>query len=194
MKHRKFIRKQLILALLLLLIIFIEFPIISDGLTSIPQTSDTIIVLGAKLIGQKPSAVLALRLNETLRLYQNGYAPTIIVSGAKGTDEKISEAYAMSQFLVEHGVSPECIYLEENSFNTYQNLANSKQVMLEKHLHSAIIVSNTSHMHRALLIARKLGMNVTGSPAALPDNVYLTAKQYAREGAALVALTVFPQK
>lgn len=194
MKQKKFVHEHLILALFLLLIIFIELPIISDGLTSTPQTSDTIIVLGAKLIGHAPSAVLALRLNEALRLYQGGYAAKIIVSGAKGTDEEMSEAYAMSQFLIEHGVSPERIYLEENSFNTYQNLANSKQIMLENNLDSAIIVSNTSHMHRALLIARKLGMNVTGSPAALPDNVYLTAKQYVREGAALVALTVFPQR
>lgn len=194
MKIKKFVPRHLIFALLLLLLLLIEVPIISAGLTSTPQTSDTIIVLGAKLIGHVPSAVLELRLNEALRLYQASYAPKIIVSGAKGADEEISEALAMSQFLMEHGVSPERIYLEENSFNTYQNLTNSKQIMLENNLHSAIIVSNTSHMHRALLIARHLGMDVTGSPASLPDNVYLTAKQYVREGAALVAMTVFPQR
>ncbi len=187
------IRRRTILAVLLLLILIIEYPIISEGLTSTPQASDVIIVLGARLIDRRPSTVLALRLNEALRLYRAGYAPNIIVSGAKGTDEETSEAQAMRQFLLENDVPSAHIYLDENSFSTQQNLVNSQQIMTKENMHSAIIVSNTSHMHRALLIARHLGINVTGAPAALPDNAYFAAKQYAREGAALVAMTLFSQ-
>lgn len=178
-------------ALFLLLLIFlaVEAPIIAAGWLSRPVPGDVMIVLGAKLIGDQPSAILRLRLDEAVSLYRRGYAPNIIVSGAKGEDEKISEAEAMRNYLVQQGIPPECIHLEAASFNTYQNLANSKIIMERLGYRQAVIVSSASHIRRAVALAQTLGMEVSAAPAPMAaNNPYLTVKQYLREGAAIVYL------
>lgn len=183
----KKIRRCMIL-LTLLLFIVVEIPIIATGHLSEPEPGDVIIVLGAKLIGTEPSTMLRLRLNEAQRLYHAGYAPFIIVSGAKGPDEEISEAAAMRDYLIRTGVAADHILVEENSFNTYQNLVNSYAIMKQAGLTKAIIVSNSSHIRRSLVLAHNIGMNASGAPAPMADNTYLTAKQYIREGVAMLSL------
>jgi uncharacterized SAM-binding protein YcdF (DUF218 family) len=183
--------RRILLSLVLFIIFVIEFPIIIIGYNTTPKPSDTIIVLGAKLIGNEPSTMLRLRLDETLRLYVNGYAPVIIVSGGQGADEDYTEAKVMHDYLVAHGIPDQAILLEENSANTYQNLMNSQRIMREHGLKQAIIVSNASHIRRSLVLAQNLGINASGSPAPMANNYLLTAKQYAREGAAMLSLLVF---
>ncbi|GBG57196.1 hypothetical protein SPFL3102_00116 [Sporomusaceae bacterium FL31] len=183
--------RRTLLSLVLFVFFVIELPIIIIGYNTTPKPSDTIIVLGAKLIGNEPSTMLRLRLDETLRLYVNGYAPTIIVSGGQGADEDYTEAKVMHDYLVAHGIPAQAILLEEKSSNTYQNLMNSQRIMKEHGLNQAIIVSNASHIRRSLVLAQNLGINASGSSAPMANNYLLTAKQYAREGAAMISLLVF---
>lgn len=187
MNFTKKIQKNL-LFIFILLVLAIEIPIIAVGYMTLPLVSDTIIVLGAKLIGQEPSVILRLRLDEAARLYNEGYASYIIVSGAQGNDEEISEAASMKMYLLSRGITEEHILLEDNSFNTYQNLVNSQKIMKDKGLKTAIIVSNASHIRRALVLAQNLGINATGASAPMANNLYLTIKQYLREGAAMTVL------
>ena len=180
--------KKYLLFIFILLILTIEIPIIAVGYLTTPSASDVIIVLGAKLIGQDPSDILRLRLDEAVKLYNKGYASNIIVSGAQGKDEEISEAASMKIYLMNCGISEEHILIEDNSFNTYQNLTNSQHIMQEHGFKTAIIVSNASHIRRALILAQNLGMNATGASAPMANSIYLTTKQYLREGAAMTAL------
>lgn len=180
--------QKYIFFILSLLILTIEIPIIVVGYDTQPVVSDTIIILGAKLIGNTPSMILRLRLDEGIKLYNAGYASTIIVSGAQGKDEQISEAAGMKNYLISQGIPAENILLDDKSFNTYQNLANSQAIMQEQSFKTAIIVSNSSHMRRSLVLAHNLGIQASGSPAPMPDNMYLTTTQYLREGAAMVTL------
>lgn len=182
--------RRYLMALLVLIIFVVEVPIIATGQLTTPEPGDVIIVLGAKLIGTEPSTMLRLRLDEALRLYNNGYGGVIIVSGAQGSDEAVSEASAMREYLVSKGVSGDKIILEDKSYNTQQNLSNSLKLMKEAGLSKAVIVSNASHIRRSLVIAQQLGLNATGAPAPMANNVYLTTKQYAREGAAMLSLLV----
>jgi len=190
MKFGKQVRNYILLVVLL---IFgaVELPIIAIGQSAQPAPSDVIIVLGAKLIDRQPSAVLRLRLDEAARLYQAGYAPSVIVSGAQGADEEISEAAAMRDYLITHGVPPDTIISEDGSYSTYQNLANSRDIMQQRGHRTAIIVSSSSHIRRALVLARQLNMEVSGAPAPMPANGWLTFWQYLREGAAMMSLAVF---
>lgn len=185
--------QRYIFSLVVLLVLTIEIPIITVGHTTQPLVSDTMIILGAKLIGQTPSTILRLRLDEGIKLYQEGYAATIIVSGAQGKDEGISEATGMQNYLVDHGIPMENILLDDKSFNTYQNLANSQRIMQEKGFKTAIIVSSSSHIRRSLVLAHNLGLQASGAPAPMPNNMYLTTLQYLREGAAMVTL-LFKEK
>ena len=188
----KKLRRQL-LFVILLVILAVELPIITAGFLTQPQSGDVIIILGAKLIGSEPSTMLRLRLEEGLRLYRLGYAPAFIVSGAQGKDEEISEARAMKQYLINQGVEEERILIEDQSFNTYQNLVNSQKIMNQQGMKKSIIVSNSSHIRRALLIAHNLQMNATDSAAPMADNEYLTTKQYLREGAAMAYILFLPK-
>jgi len=183
----KKLQKHIFVTLILLLLI-IEIPIIIAGCNTQPSASDTIIILGAKLIGHTPSALLRLRLDEGIKLYNEGYASTIIVSGAQGKDEEMSEAAGMQSYLTSRGIPAENILLEDKSFNTYQNLTNSQAIMQQKGLQTAIIVSNSSHIRRCLLLAHNLKLQATGAPAPMSNNVFLTTGQYLREGAATAAL------
>lgn len=187
----KKLRRQVLLVLLLF-ILAVELPIITAGYLTQPEPGDVIIVLGAKLIDSKPSTMLRLRLEEGLRLYRLGYAPTFIVSGARGKDEEITEASAMKQYLINHGVEEEHIFIEDQSFNTYQNLVYSQKIMKQQGLNKAIIVSNSSHIRRALVLAHNLQMNATASAAPMADNLYLSTKQYLREGAAMASILFLP--
>ncbi|AIF51112.1 YdcF family protein [Pelosinus sp. UFO1] len=180
--------QRYILFIVLIITLSIEIPIIAVGYLTQPSASDTIIILGAKLIGQDPSLMLSLRLDEGIKLYREGYAKRIIVSGAQGKDEAISEASSMKNYLVNHGIPSEHIFVEDQSFNTMQNLANSHKIMQENNLKTAIIVSNASHIRRSLILAQNQGISATGAPAPMADNFYLTTKQYVREGAAIAVL------
>lgn len=190
---RKNIRRY-ILFIVLLLFITVELPIMIIGVTTKPEHSDVIIVLGAKLIGSDPSTMLRLRLDEAIRLFQEGYAPTIIVSGAKGYDEDISEALSMRDYLVKHGIASQDILIEDGSYSTYQNLSNCQTIMKNYGFTSAVIVSNASHMRRALKLAQDLGIQSSGAAAPMANNLYLTTKQYLREGAAMLSLLVIPAR
>ena len=183
--------QKYIIGVILMVVLVVEVPIIAIGYMATPEYGDTIIVLGAKLIGDQPSTMLRLRLDEAIRLYNQGYAPKIIVSGAQGKDEESSEAAAMHAYLIANGIPSGNILVEDKSFNTFQNLNNCRVIMAEYGLKRAIIVSNASHIRRSLVLAHNLGIEATGSPAPMANNAYLTAKQYVREGAAMIALLVF---
>lgn len=183
------IRRYLLL-LVVLTVAVVEIPIITVGHLTKPVPSDTIVVLGAKLIGDQPSTMLRLRLDEAIKLYNQNFAPTIIVSGAQGADEIASEASIMRDYLIAKGIPAEKIYIEDKSYNTYQNLLNTKVIMNKHGFRHAIIVSNASHIRRSLVLAQQLGIEASGSAAPMADNAYLTVKQYAREGAAMLSLLV----
>ncbi|MDR3564016.1 MAG: YdcF family protein [Negativicutes bacterium] len=184
--------RNYILFLVLLVFLAVEVPIIAVGMLSEPVPSDVIIVLGAKLIGHDPSTMLRLRLDQAVKLYQRGYAATIIVSGAQGADETMSEGAAMRDYLVAQGIPAERILTEEASYNTMQNLVNSRAIMQAQGFKQAIIVSSASHIRRSLVLAKQLDMEVSGSPAPMAENLYLTTKQYLREGAAMLVVAVTP--
>ncbi|HWQ61111.1 MAG TPA: YdcF family protein [Negativicutes bacterium] len=179
-------RKEIFLGLAFIFLA-VELPIVAGGYLT-PAPADVMIVLGSRVVGREPGPMLRLRLEEAVRLYRQGLAPAIIVSGARGEDEEVAEAFAMRDYLVKEGIPDERIVTEDASFNTYQNLANSRAVMAERGYRKALIVSNASHVHRTLVLARDLGMEASAAPAPMPDSLSLRVRNYLREGAAMVAL------
>ena len=98
--------------------------------------ADFVVVLGCGLVGDRVSPLLASRLDEGMRAFRAeldaGRQPEIIVSGGQGPDEPVSEARAMADYLVEHGVPDESVLLEDRSRTTEQNLLNSGAIMRER--------------------------------------------------------------
>jgi uncharacterized SAM-binding protein YcdF (DUF218 family) len=140
----------------------------------IRRAADFVVVLGAGLIGgRRVSPLLASRLERGLSVYgsldaQN--APILIVSGGKGSDERLSEAEAMANYLVERGFPADRILREDRSRTTEENLLYSAALMKEARPegYRCVVVTNDFHSYRAALIARDLGVpaQVVGSPTA----------------------------
>jgi uncharacterized SAM-binding protein YcdF (DUF218 family) len=157
------------------------------GWTSQPNKADCIVILGASVYGTTPSPVLQARIDEGLRLYREGYAPLILVSGAQGKRENISEAEAMRRSLVSQGVPDDRILVDDRSGSTWENILFSQQLMQQKGLKSAIIVSNRYHLLRSCLMAQRLGLDASYSGIFLSDSPNTEATGFIREGLAIVA-------
>jgi uncharacterized SAM-binding protein YcdF (DUF218 family) len=184
---RKFI---LILSIMLFTwILAPEIPIIYTSLTVSPAPADVLIVPGARLWGDQPSAMLRLRLDKAIELYHQGYARYFIVSGARGADEIDSEAAVMRNYLMRQGIPEHIIILEDRSFTTMQNLTFSHQIMQQQGWQTALIVTNPFHIYRSLVIAKQIGLQATAASAPSRDNpalnILVTSKQYLRESLAV---------
>ncbi len=114
---------------------------------------DAIIVLGAAI--NTPS--LNNRSLEGLRLYKEGKADVIVVSGGRVSDDDISEAGYMQKIINKNSSTTVPIILEDQSGDTYENIKNSKAKISDAQ--SVIIVSDSFHLARAVLMAKREGFN-----------------------------------
>ena len=131
-----------------------------------PTGNPAVIVLGCRVIGHNPSLVLGERLNAAYDYLMKHPDSVCIVSGGQGSDEVISEAQCMYDWLVACGIEKERILMEDRSTSTRENLSFSNKILTENDLGNEIaIVTNEFHMYRAHTIARKLGLSVASIPA-----------------------------
>lgn len=105
----------------LVLFISVEGLIIYNGHHVDKEKPDYLMVLGAGLRGTKISTSLLYRLETALDFHELYPDVKIIVSGGQGEGEKISEASAMRNFLVDNGVDSSQIIMEDKSTDTYEN-------------------------------------------------------------------------
>ena len=80
---------------------------------------DCILVLGAGLWSGKPSPMLKERLDFSLEAYNKGCSDRFLVSGDHGT-KNYDEVNAMKDYLVENGISADCVYIDHAGFSTYE--------------------------------------------------------------------------
>lgn len=160
----------LVLAFLFIVFIFIFFSFLAYSILylTLPKNKDYdyIIIHGSGLIdGYKVTPLLASRIDKAIEAYKLATKEDVkfIASGGKGNDEKISEAKAISDYLIAEGIEKENIILEEKSTTTYENLKYSKEIAKkEKENPKYLFVSNNYHVFRATLYAKRLGMNGEG--------------------------------
>ena len=131
------------------------------------QHYDFIIIHGAGLLdGERVTPLLKRRIDKAVQAFHQSKNPHIrlIVSGGQGSDEKISEAQAMYNYLVAHtDVPKEAIILEEKSTTTYENLLFSKEIgeqLIENP--RFLFVTNDYHVFRTSTYARQIGMQGDG--------------------------------
>ena len=135
--------------------------------TPIRYEPNYIIALGSGLIGDRVPPLLASRLDEAVKQYiKYAKKPFIIVSGGQGNDEKVSEAFAMKQYLIEvHHIPTDKILMEDRSANTEQNMIFSKKMMdhhSPEEKYRSIFVTNNFHVFRASIYARKAALDAEG--------------------------------
>ena len=115
-----------------------------------PASNATAIVLGCKVYGEQPSIILTERME------------------------------CIYRYLVLNGISPDRIYMEDQSTSTRENFAFSYEIIKENSLPEEIaIVTNEFHEYRAGVIAGRLGLSYGAVPAKTAG--WLLPTYYARE-------------
>lgn len=167
--------RKILTAILIILaaaFIAVEAMIIIYGRKQYNDEADIVIILGARVYGSTPSPALSLRLEKALVYLKATQKPVIVVSGAQGNGEDVTEASAMKRYLVERGISEGRIILEEESTNTFENIRNSLNLLGgEQEGRKLLIVSNDFHVLRAKLIAWKLGWDSGTLGSSSPPSV-----------------------
>ncbi len=148
-----------------------------------PAGLDALVVLGAGLRPDgTPSEALAFRLDAALGYLEDNPDTVCVVSGGQGLGESRTEADAMYDYLLEHGLDAARVTREDRSTSTAENVRNSVE-LLEPGA-SVGIVTNDFHLYRALRIAEKNGLAGTSGLAA-PSNPLYLPQSALRECAAL---------
>lgn len=140
---------------------------------------DYIIVLGAQMKPAGPSAVLKFRLDAAYDYLTANPDTLCVVSGGKGANEPCSEAEGMYAYLVERGIAPERILMEDKSTDTSENIAFSAEIIGGTD-RDVGIVTNNFHVFRGVRLARHAGFeNACGISAR--SNIYFQPNNLVRE-------------
>ena len=122
-----------------------SFLLVQDGL----KKADVVVVLGGG--GSN-------RVVEAARLYKQGFAKYIIVTGGS-TDQKTNLAAMMEHHAVHLGVPQENILLEPQAMSTYQHPGLVMPIMRAHGFKSAIVVSSPYHMRRSAMLFDRVFKN-----------------------------------
>jgi uncharacterized SAM-binding protein YcdF (DUF218 family) len=117
---------------------------------------DAIIVLGTSVdMDGNPSPELQARVTESVREYERGVAPRLILSGGPEPNHFV-EAKVMARTAEAEGIPESAIVQEARSKDTIHNGCYSMQIMESHGWHSAEVISSASHLPRAGIIFDKL--------------------------------------
>lgn len=130
---------------------------------------DAIVVLGAAQYDGRPSPQLQARLDHAVTLWNEGVAPTVMVTGGKAPGDRFTEAEASRSYLVERGVPESAIMMENAGRNTYDSLDAAARLLLDADLDDVVLVSDSYHLKRSSLIASGFGLDPR--VAATPTSV-----------------------
>lgn len=158
-----------ILALGLLMACITEAMIIRASLGDPRAQVDYVVVLGAKVNANGPSVSLWDRINAAADYLDQHPDVIAIVSGGQGTDEPITEAECMFRELVELGIHPNRIWIEEEATSTWENIHFSLDIIEEKtgsRPSKLGVLSSEYHLFRASLFVKECGIEeFVGIPA-----------------------------
>ena len=147
---------------------------------------DYVIILGARVKGEKPAKSLMERIKAATKYLKKNPEVKVIATGGKGKNEGIAEGVAIKRELLKNGISEDRIILEDKSKNTVENFRfslekirnseNGKNKNYENNGNRKIkvlIVTNDYHIFRSKNIARKVGFDnenyeIYGLPAKTP--------------------------
>lgn len=149
-----------------------------------------LIVLGAGVKGDRISKPLQSRLDKAVEYLNKNSTAVVVVTGGRGPQENVTEAYAMEQYLLNRGIAQERIIKEEQATSTSENYKFSKEI-LDSRLgtYRAAVITNRFHIYRAVQLAELSGLDVSTVHAPMPW--YIVVPMYLREMLAVFKLWIF---
>lgn len=135
-----------------------------------------IVVLGAQMKENGPSVALARRLDCAYQYLTENPETLCVVSGGQGSNEPVSEAEGMYEYLVDKGIDSSRIIREDASTDTYENLVFSRE-LIPKEVQKIGVVTSNFHVYRGRQLARHqgfddaVGLGATSGIYFLPNNM-----------------------
>jgi uncharacterized SAM-binding protein YcdF (DUF218 family) len=155
----------------------------------IPTSADAIVVLSGDVFQPdvmrpeaEPGPSTLYRCLHAADLYRTKRLPMILTGATSDPDSgEVGCAPVMRELLIKLGVDPSDVIVENNSFSTYENAIACRKIIEEKNFRQVVLVTDASHMPRAVRCFRAQGIDVVASgcqyrsshlvaqlPAALP--------------------------
>lgn len=128
------------------------------------QPAGSIIVLGAAQYDGRPSPVLRARLDHGIDLWNRGMGNLLIVTGGRGYGDTTSEAAVGRAYARKHGIPDTAIVLENKGRTTRESMLAVSEILANRGIKSAILVSDPFHMLRLTILGRRFGLITYTSP------------------------------
>jgi uncharacterized SAM-binding protein YcdF (DUF218 family) len=128
------------------------------------KPAESIVVLGAAQYDGRPSPVLRARLDHGIDLWNRGMGKVLVLTGGRGAGDTTSEAEAGRAYARKHGVPDTVILLENKGRTTRESMLGVAQLLQDRGLKTAILVSDPFHMLRLSIIGRRFGLTPYTSP------------------------------
>ena len=130
---------------------------------------DFIIILGCwfRPDGSLPP-LLRSRADRALEFWtkqkeETGKEARFVPSGGQGSNEPMPEGEAIRQYLLSRGIEDRLILPEDQSVNTFENMANSRKIIRETAPESKTVFATSNyHVFRSGLWARQAGLPAEG--------------------------------
>lgn len=168
--HGAVLGMEIVFGAVLLIFLSVECLIFSRMFSKGEAGLDYLVVLGAQVRGTEPSRALRKRLDKAVDYLEENMETKVVVSGGKGNGEDISEAEAMSAYLIEKGIERNRIICEDQSTSTVENLEFTGKLIDRKK--KIGLVTNNFHVYRAVKLAQKQGYTSVQGIAAPSDPLF----------------------
>jgi uncharacterized SAM-binding protein YcdF (DUF218 family) len=136
----------------------------------IVRQADVIVVLGAAQLDGKPGEALEARLIEAKRIFDLGYAPSIITVGGGAPGDRTTEGASGKYWLRMNGILASKITAVEVGRDTLQSTKAYTKIMKKRYVSDVIIVTDAYHCKRATTMANDQGVVSTCSPVQTGPN------------------------
>lgn len=134
------------------------------GATPMLRSADAVVVLGAAQYNGRPSPVFKARLDHGIALYRQGYATRMILTGGVGAGDTLSEGEVARRYAIAQGIPEKAILVEREGATSAQSMDAAAQLMQANGLGTALVVSDSYHMLRLQLLARRFGIRAYRAP------------------------------
>lgn len=144
----------------LISVFLISFIIIEAKIISAIDTTNNecgyIFVLGCGLRGENLTRAGISRADAAIEYLNKNPNCNAILCGGQGNNELISEAQALYNYMVKHGIDSSRLLKEEKSTDTRENIQFATKLMPKGHS-TVGVVTNDFHLYRSSLILKKSG-------------------------------------
>jgi uncharacterized SAM-binding protein YcdF (DUF218 family) len=149
---------------------YLENRVIPDK--PLPQAQAIVVLSSAAEPATPPQPTASIdgatanRLLEGVKLYREGKAPVVILSGGQlpWLKDLPPMSEGMAGIIESMGVPASAIIQEPDSGNTYQNALGVKAILAARNIQRILLVTSAMHMPRALALFRHQGIDATAAP------------------------------